>query len=476
MPTSAFACGPFAGLTYVSSSEVLKSLPRAAYTTARANTSRRVFDFTGHVKRTAASSTAMAAADGPSFSCGPAGDAATLRPLLGASMALAMRALRAAPGPRPDSVKITSLVLWGSDRCGSAARALLPSLIGGSMMQFDARAWSRQSGASGGGDDILVAGANAAAAIDIDAACKLLADSDAPLLITHVCPMAPRRAPPVRLRISGAPRLAATAKDSTWVTARAALEARQGADTEEIILTSEGSLFEGLQTNFFALNVDGILETAPDGTVLAGTVRGLVLAQAKIAGLDVIFRAPQVSQATNWRGAFICSTSRLVMPVDELLWDASDVLVTGLGDGRVALPRDPSLLKLESLVSAAVDDLSEDVEFEIESNRAYENKNIWATEAVNAVAEALPGVAAAKIVTIHSNGSLLDIKTLEGDSLEIRLSINGANVTTSSGGDDDDRGGGRVFDTLHSALLASSPRYGEHFNRAIVERLNKLIR
>jgi branched-subunit amino acid aminotransferase/4-amino-4-deoxychorismate lyase len=468
MPTSAFACGPFAGLTSLSSSEVLKNLPRAAYTTARANASRRVFDFSGHVARTAASATAMAAAEVPSFSCGPAGDADTLRPLLGASMALAMRALRAAPGSRPDSLKITSLVFWGSDRCESAARALLPSLIGGSMMQFDARAWPR----NGGGDDVLVAGANAAAAVDIGAACELLRDSDAPLLITHVCPMAPRRAPPVRLRIAGAPRAAATAKDSTWVTARAALESRQGADTEEIILTSEGSLFEGLQTNFFALNADGVLETAPDGTVLAGTVRGLVLAQAKMAGLDVIFCAPQVSQAARWRGAFICSTSRLVMPVDELVWDASDV-AAGLGDGRVTLPRDPLLLKFENRVSAAVDELSEEV---VEDGRAYENKNIWATEAVSAISEALSGVTTAKIITINSSSALLAIKTLEGSNLEIQLSVNGATVTTStSGGSASEGSGGRVFDTLHSALLALSPRYCEHFNNAIVERLNKII-
>jgi hypothetical protein len=74
---------------------------------------------------------------------------------------------------------------------------------------------------------------------------------------------------------------------------------------EEVLLSASGAVFEGLQTNFFALNARGELETAPDGDVLAGTVRAVVLAEAARAGVAVRMQAPRLADAHAWRGAFM---------------------------------------------------------------------------------------------------------------------------------------------------------------------------
>ena len=438
--SGALAIGSFSGLTNLSASAVLKTLPHCAYTTARANAARRVFDFSGHVSRTAASAAAMAAAEGDIRAAGALGDAATLRPLLGASISLAMQTLNTSS----NYIKITSVLLWGTARCSSAARVLLPTL--------------------GDGIDTSVSTVTTTSA-------SLF--SGAPVIVTHVCPMAPRRAPPVRLRVAGTPRTAATVKDSEWVTARTALEARAGVDVEEVILSAGGNLFEGLQSNFFALDAAGSLETAPDGAVLAGTVRGLVLAQAAAAGLNVRFAAPKLSEAHTWRGAFICSTSRQVMPVDSLVWDCADV-GAGLGGGEVSLPRDAALLQLEALVSAAVDQLSEDVGLGLGLVEGGAGASLgaslgasahWAAEAAASLKEARSGVESARITSTTSNGASIQLTTLEGAVLEVSLSVDGAKVT----------GNERAYDTLHSALIAASPKYCATFNNAVADKVSKLL-
>jgi hypothetical protein len=82
-------------------------------------------------------------------------------------------------------------------------------------------------------------------------------------------------------------------------------------------------LLEGTQTNFFALSSDGrTLLTAPEGAVLGGTVRRLVVDEvAPALGLRVLAVPPTLAGAAGggWAGAFLTSTSRLVLPVDELL-------------------------------------------------------------------------------------------------------------------------------------------------------------
>merc|ERR1711862_35621 len=80
---------------------------------------------------------------------------------------------------------------------------------------------------------------------------------------------------------------------------------------------ADGGVTEGLQTNFFAAQ-DGALFTAPDERVLAGTVRKVVLEAAQEHGIPVRFGRPSVHGLATCESCFICSTSRLVKPVQEL--------------------------------------------------------------------------------------------------------------------------------------------------------------
>jgi len=136
----------------------------------------------------------------------------------------------------------------------------------------------------------------------------------------HVAPLPPIPSPPVRVEVRGAPRQNAAAKDSTWVTDRAPLEElmRRGwAPFNELLLVSDaGELLEGSQTNFFAVQ-DGQLVTASEG-ILEGTVRRLLLEVCEREGIPVVLQPPKLADASKWEGALISSTSRLMLPIDEL--------------------------------------------------------------------------------------------------------------------------------------------------------------
>jgi hypothetical protein len=69
----------------------------------------------------------------------------------------------------------------------------------------------------------------------------------------------------------------AKAKDSEWVRQRQALEQQQPPDVNEVILMGpDGSLTEGLTSNFFVVSAAGEVVTANEGA-LNGTVREVVL-------------------------------------------------------------------------------------------------------------------------------------------------------------------------------------------------------
>ena len=84
----------------------------------------------------------------------------------------------------------------------------------------------------------------------------------------------------------------------------------------------DGAILEGSQTNFFAIEPAGAgkpshVRTAGDG-VLEGTVRRLLLEVCEREGIPVVLTPPQLADAARWEGAMISSTSRLLLPVDEL--------------------------------------------------------------------------------------------------------------------------------------------------------------
>lgn len=114
-------------------------------------------------------------------------------------------------------------------------------------------------------------------------------------------------------------------------------------------------LLEGTQTNFFALSADGrSLLTAPEGAVLSGTVRRLVVHEvADALGLYVKEAPPTLDGALSggWSGAFLTSTSRLVLPVDELLLPAASASGSAAGGSS---PPQHTVLPLGSRGSAVL--------------------------------------------------------------------------------------------------------------------------
>ena len=250
-----------AGPSEQASKDFLLSRPSGAYTTARTcSRARRLFEWDTHVQRTAASVDSMLRDDARLTTAearmlsAQLGTSEALRPQLDATVAAAMQAYIDAHGDDTE-LKVTALVNWKVSTTASIA--------------------------------------------------------------CHVAPLPPLPVSPVKVEVRGAPRSNAMAKDSSWVADRAPLEALMGADFNELLLaTEDGELLEGSQTNFFAVQ-DGAVVTAGDG-VLAGTVRRLLLEVCDREGIPVIFRPPRLSEASQWDGVLISSTSRLLLPVDEL--------------------------------------------------------------------------------------------------------------------------------------------------------------
>lgn len=163
-----------------------------------------------------------------------------------------------------------------------------------------------------------------------------------------------RPRPPVKLQFRGLPRTNARAKDSEWVRKRRALEESKPQDVNEVILsTPDGDLLEGLSSNFFALQ-DGAVVTAEEG-VLGGTIREIVLQVCGELGVPLVLEPPKMSDIERWQGAFISSTSRLLLPADELRW----ALPGHGGPGgtervRVFPEQHPLVRRLEAAVMARI--------------------------------------------------------------------------------------------------------------------------
>ncbi|WIA18133.1 hypothetical protein OEZ85_009609 [Tetradesmus obliquus] len=284
-----------------SSKEWLKHAPRGAYTTARTMRGDLVFMLSSHVQRLATSANLMVdadaraadhlAADTPLF------HSDSLRPLVVDSMRVAVQQLaqqqQQQHGGQRGEAKLTLLLTWGG--------------------------------------------------------------SGQPDLWCHAEPLLPRPKPPVKLLIKGLPRVNAKAKDSEWVRQRQALEQQQPRDVNEIILMGpDGSLTEGLTSNFFVVSAAGEVVTANEGA-LNGTVREVVLQVCDDRGIPVVLAAPSLKDMDSWQGAFISSTSRLLLPVCEVAYQEGQ----GLLQHKAWLQQHPLVQLLDAEVEAKVAGCSE---------------------------------------------------------------------------------------------------------------------
>lgn len=132
--------------------------------------------------------------------------------------------------------------------------------------------------------------------------------------------------PPIICDLYHVVRNNAVLKDSLWVKysfstvlftrQRDAYYKKSGKSVEEIILSENGLIFEGGQSNFFAVK-NGTVYTKGEG-VLQGTVRNLVLTICEKLGIPTCLEAPRVDEIPLWDACFITSTSRFVMNINTL--------------------------------------------------------------------------------------------------------------------------------------------------------------
>lgn len=125
------------------------------------------------------------------------------------------------------------------------------------------------------------------------------------------------------------------AKDTRFIaTARAAYDGLPPGVEEGLLVAEDGSLLEGLSSNFFAVR-EGALFTEEE-RVLAGITRGMVL-DAAASLLPVRRVAVRRSELAQVAEAFLTSVSREVLPVVRI--DGCPV-----GDGRVG-PRTRAVMQ-----------------------------------------------------------------------------------------------------------------------------------
>ena len=85
---------------------------------------------------------------------------------------------------------------------------------------------------------------------------------------------------------------------------------------EAIMVREDGSLLEGLSSNFFAV-LNGKIYTADEG-ILPGIIRCMALEQAKSFNIPVVLKSVSENQIQSFEEAFITSASRLVLPVTSI--------------------------------------------------------------------------------------------------------------------------------------------------------------
>ena len=280
--------GIYCGKIMLSAHDLLSQFPRGAYTTARTTgNGKSILELSAHISRTASSAVSMHGGVGKE--CFSPGD-------MDARMRAGIRSVLLGANTLSE-YKITVLFLSSRERVEQAHHLVESKLQSPFLLP------------------------------------PLSAVVETSLLLTHATPLLPRRAAPIRCAVRGVPRRNALVKDSDWVRARESIEAAMAPDEEEALLVDEEEgIVEGTQTNFFAIDGEGHLITAGGGVCLEGTIRGIVLRVAEKLGVTVKIAAPNLSQAPRWRSAFLTSTSRLVLPIDEILYQGKAIVLPSKED------------------------------------------------------------------------------------------------------------------------------------------------
>ena len=148
------------------------------------------------------------------------------------------------------------------------------------------------------------------------------------VVAAHFSPMVGVPPPPVLVEfrpMEGVKKHSTTAKATSWVRDRKVFEAaKSGAANEVVPYDPDGSAVEGLSSNFYVVDAQGALVTAPDSDVLKGSVRATMLEVAGELGMEIRMEAPSIHDVESWMGVFVSSTSRKALPAHQI--DVFDTL------------------------------------------------------------------------------------------------------------------------------------------------------
>ncbi|KDO24001.1 hypothetical protein SPRG_10698 [Saprolegnia parasitica CBS 223.65] len=163
-------------------------------------------------------------------------------------------------------------------------------------------------------------------------------------VLCHIGLMGSKEGKYIQVEVAGTPRKNPLVKDLQWAKDRQALYDAMRPDTEELVLMEPSTrlLYEASQSNFFVVQ-DETVVTADDG-ILKGTMRDLVLEACDALSIPVRLTPPSMDDAPRWSGAFLTSTSRFVLPIQHLIYDAGDI----------TFPPCPIVTKLQAHVLATV--------------------------------------------------------------------------------------------------------------------------
>ncbi|KAJ3387835.1 hypothetical protein HDU80_000095 [Chytriomyces hyalinus] len=136
---------------------------------------------------------------------------------------------------------------------------------------------------------------------------------------------------PCTVLIHGAPRPTPSVKDSKWVFDRKLIASKLRDGVNDLILTDlHGNLYEGMTSNFFAVIAleDGTpaVITAPKQFVLGGTILDTVANVCEELGIPFRYEFPQRKDVRAWKGAFITSSFRLILPIGIVETTDGDVV------------------------------------------------------------------------------------------------------------------------------------------------------
>lgn len=170
-------------------------------------------------------------------------------------------------------------------------------------------------------------------------------------ITTYTEPLPRPPTEPVDIKIGHCPpsRHGKVAKDAQWTRDRKILEDQMGAANEVVMIDSNSFLLEGTQSNVFVV-IDNKIYSPDREDILEGTIRKVIKRVCEQNAIPLVLSAEvSLLNISAWQGAFLTSTSRLVLPIKscDLLLDVADIN----GARSFNLPLDSPLVeKIAALV------------------------------------------------------------------------------------------------------------------------------